>query len=302
METITDKLIQIGGLTHSRDIDYVIDGGDVFDRKSPALNSHGMVRLIADIHNKHYKCPVYCNVGNHDCIHGDLQHIDSQPLGVLFATGQFKRLYNENELIIEKAGIKVRVVGVPYHGVRYDLKRLDIKKKDEDFLVVNAHLLASKYGRAMFESEDIIPYSELVGLDADVMCFGHWHKDQGITEIAKNKYVVNVGSLTRGALAEDHLTRNPCVVSLMFSQEGIKIERIDLRVKPSSECFDLEKKEKNREREESKEAINSVISLLKNVNYSEKHSSLYDDIRGMNLKQNLKERAILFLEEAEKDA
>jgi len=301
METISDKLIQIGNLTHTRDIDYVIDGGDVFDRKSPTLNSHNMVRLLADLHLKHYKCPVYANVGNHDCVHGDISHLDSQPLGVLFSTGLFKRLYDKNELIIEKNGVKVRVVGVPYHGVRYELERLNIKKGDEDFLVVNAHLLASKYGRTMFESEDIVPYTHLAELEADIWCFGHWHKDQGITEISPNKYVINVGSLTRGSLSEDHLTRNPCVVSMMFSNQGIQIERINLKVKPPEECFDLEKKEKIKLKEESKESINNLIATLQNVSYTEKSSSVFEDIRNFTLPEHIKERSILILEEAQKD-
>jgi DNA repair exonuclease SbcCD nuclease subunit len=307
MEVISDKLMQISRIVNKEEIDAVIDGGDVFDKKSPSMNSHSMVRQLADIHNKFYNCKVYCNVGNHDCVYGDIAHIDSQPLGVLFSTGVFKRLYYENELVLIKDGIKVRVVGVPYHGVKYDLEKLNIKKGDEDYLVINAHLLASKQGGSMFESEDIVSYDYLSELDADVWCFGHWHKDQGITEIASNKYVVNVGSLTRGSIAEDHLTRSPCVVNLIFSKSGIKINRIDLEVKPASVCFDIERKESVTDK---KQFIDNFVNILKNSKFKTDRSSIYDNIRSWYNNSDahkdyidvVKERAIILVEEAEKNA
>ena len=67
----------------------------------------------------------------------------------------------------DKDGVKVRVVGIPYHGVEYDFDRLSsITKKDEDYFLVACHLLARR-GKTgtMFEGEDIIGYDFLNGIE-----------------------------------------------------------------------------------------------------------------------------------------
>lgn len=298
MSTILDKLDQISTIARDRKVDAVIDGGDIFDRKSPFLNSHMMVRSLAKSH-KSYPCPIYVNVGNHDCVYSDIAYLNSQPLGVLYDTGIFQRLYDENELLIEKDGITVRVCGVPYHGVKYDKSRLDIKKGKEDYLVVAAHLLASKTGTSMFESEDIIPYSDLEPLAPDIWCFGHWHKDQGITKLSNGGHVVNVGSLTRGSLSEDNLDRKPCVVLMEFDQTGIHIERINLKVKTPDLCFDLARKEEEVGREVM---LDDFISILSKSSFKiDSQRDIYTVLRSNNdLTSEVRDRSIFYIEEVER--
>lgn len=168
--TCLNKIVQVGEIAREVEADAVLDGGDFFHVKAPSRNSHRIVRRVADIH-KAYPCPVYANVGNHDCSSGDIRNLPKQPLGVLFSTGVFERLYDEHELLLERDGVSVRVVGVPYHGTSYDMERFAVEKGDEDWLVVIAHVLASEQGGTMFEGEDIVKYSDLEGLDADVFCF-----------------------------------------------------------------------------------------------------------------------------------
>ena len=53
-----------------------------------------------------------------------------------FSSGVFKQFGDEKEILLDKDGVKVRVVGIPYHGVEYDFDRLSsITKKDEDYLL-----------------------------------------------------------------------------------------------------------------------------------------------------------------------
>jgi DNA repair exonuclease SbcCD nuclease subunit len=166
--------------------------------------------------HRDYPCPVFGTVGNHDCVYGDYSYLPQQPLGVLFEAGTFQRLYDQYEATFTVQGSNcllppttVRVVGVPYHGVKYNPTRLEnIRKGDEDYLVVVAHLLASPTKSSMFESEDVLRYDTLDGYpDVDLWCMGHWHKDQGIGHTPRGTPIVNVGSLTRVALSEDHIDR-----------------------------------------------------------------------------------------------
>lgn len=182
METTFGKLEQVKRAAAKLKVDAVIDGGDLFHVKSPSRNTHALVHRATE-HHADYPCPVYCTPGNHDAVYGDYAFLPQQPLGILFASGVLKRLYDEHEAeFTEYIGgghmgeptdlLKVRVVGIPYHGTKYDMLRFQgIKKGDEDFLVVVAHVLASNRGGTMFEQEDVIKYADLAGLDPDVWCF-----------------------------------------------------------------------------------------------------------------------------------
>jgi exonuclease SbcD len=299
-ESILAKLRQVGEIAKDIGAAAVIDGGDFFDIKSPGRNSHNLVREVADLHSD-YPCPVYANVGNHDCVYGDIEYLPQQPLGVLFATGVFKRLHDEHEIVFKRdfnGKHDVRVVGVPYHGTKYDMDRFKIVKGDEAYLVAACHVLASPRGGTMFENEDIVKYEDLLKLapDVDVWLFGHWHKDQGITEIAPGKWVVNVGSLSRGALIQDDLDRKPCAVELGFSADGIEIVRHDLELPEVEDIFDLDGRQKAEMRETVMESF--VASLSKTLNLDQEGQSLDDVVRASEVPDIVRERALSYLEQA----
>ena len=169
--TVLDKLGQVRTVAEKVGAAAILDGGDFFHVKSPSRNSHALVQMTAE-HHADYPCPVYCTPGNHDCTYGDYSFLPQQPLGVLYSTGVFKRLYDQHDAVFEQDGVKVRVVGVPYHGTKYDLDRFRaIKKGDEQHLVCVAHVLASEKGGTMFEGEDIVRYSDLLDTAPDLYCF-----------------------------------------------------------------------------------------------------------------------------------
>lgn len=271
---VLGKLDQVGQVAAKVKAVAVLDGGDFFHVKSPSRNTHDLVRRTADLHGR-YPCPVYANVGNHDCVYGDIEYLDQQPLGVLFSTGVFKRCYGHHEVYFGPADYSteavrayprdaetgewangdpfvvaelrphknipvVRVVGIPYHGTRYDMLRFNIEKGREDFLVVMAHVLASPSGGTMFEGEDIVKYDDLSATDADVYFFGHWHQDQGVVDLGAKK-IVNVGSLTRGSLTQDEVQRRPaCVVADFEVGKPVRIRVVRLRVASAADVFDVE--------------------------------------------------------------
>tara|TARA_X000000950_G_C13917704_1_gene661833 strand:- start:5176 stop:6132 length:957 start_codon:yes stop_codon:yes gene_type:complete len=292
-EAIINKLRQVGEIAREIDASAVLDGGDFFDIKSPSRNSHDLIREVAEVHQD-YPCPTYANVGNHDCVYGDYTYLPQQPLGVLFSTGVFNRLYDEYEAVFEKNGVTVRVVGIPYHGTTYDMERFtNIKKGDEDYLVCIAHVLASKKGGSMFENEDIVKYADLADLDPDVWFFGHWHKDQGIEEVADGKWVVNVGSLSRGSLVQDDMDRKPCAIEVDFS-DGIKFVRHDLEIPDASEIFDVQ----GRERAELRETVMEefVASLSNSLVLDNKENTLESAVAKTDVPDIVRERALRYLE------
>ncbi len=300
-ETVLGKLRQVGEIAREVGAEAVIDGGDFFHIKTPSRTTHELIQQVAALHAE-YPCPVYSvRNGNHDVKYGDGAFLNEAPLGVLFSTGVFKMLDEDEGTTFRFVAnnddctvTTVRVVGLPYHGKSYDMNRLTtIVKGEEDYLVVAAHLLASKAGGEMFGGEDIVRYSDLVNLDPDVWCFGHWHKNQGVTK-AGGKHIVNIGSLTRGALNEDDVARIPEVVIMRFGgHKGISIERRELDVQPASEVFDIE----GRTRQEATTmAVDAFVDSVKATLTQQNRKPLLDEVREMDLPDPVKERTVLYLE------
>jgi DNA repair exonuclease SbcCD nuclease subunit len=282
---------------------HIIDGGDFFHVKSPSRNSHRLVRQVAEVHKG---VSVHANIGNHDCKYGDIENLPEQPLGVLYESGVFGRLYDEHEAVFEQGGFKVRVVGIPYHGTTYDLDRFKaITRGDEDYLVVVAHCLASKDGGEMFGSEDIIKYEFLDSLsEVDVWCFGHWHKNQGVHTlpptqrggVERLRYVVNVGSLTRGALTQDEMERIPEVVLMEFGHKGLQIRQIPLEVEDAKAVFNVEGRVRREVRESTMEAF---VKNIEDALLRTEQKGLIDIVRDMaGIPDEVKEKAISLLEDA----
>lgn len=330
-DTVLGKLKQVGLVADRLRAAAVLDGGDFFHVKSPGRNTHDLVRRVADLHQR-YPCPVYGNVGNHDCVYGDYAFLDQQPLGVLFATGVFGRCYDDYEVFFGPADTTtpevraypftkkdgwlkgnpftlrdahqvgnipvVRVVGIPYHGTTYDhLRFRNIKKGEEDHLVCMAHVLASEKGGTMFEGEDIIKYSSLVDLDPDVWLFGHWHKDQGVTSLG-GKTIVNIGSLTRGALSQDEMVRRPACAALTFQRgQPVQVQVVRLKVAPPEEVFDVE----GRVRQETRSmTMDAFVDSVKRKLVTERGKDLGEILDGMpDVPDKVRERVLLYLERAE---
>ena len=148
----------------------------------------------------------------------------------------------------------------------------------------------------MFEGEDIIGYKELAGLAPDVWCFGHWHKDQGVTEIASGKWVVNTGSLSRGSISQDDTTRKPSAVALRFSKQSVTFEKIALKVSPPSEVFNLEGKARSEARELT---MGAVVDRLKGRLDMREEGSVLDLVReAVQIPDPIRERTVFYLERA----
>jgi hypothetical protein len=131
-------------------------------------------------------------------------------------------------------------------------------------------------------------------------CFGHWHKDQGITEIADNKWVVNIGSLTRGTLAQDDIERQPSVACMTFGRNGaggkIEIEKIPLTIQPAASVFDFTKRTK----EEAREMVVDAFVESVRTDLQGKSSKPFSEMVGgmKNVPNKVRERALEFIEKA----
>lgn len=291
--TVLDKLSQVRVLAESVKADAILDGGDFFHVKSPSRNTHALINRVAE-HHQNYPCPVYCTPGNHDSVYGDYAFLDQQPLGVLYSTGVFRRLYDQHEAVFVKDGVKVRVVGIPYHGTSYDMSRFtSLQKGDEDYLICVAHVLASLKGGTMFEGEDIIKYEDLLDTAPDCFLFGHWHKDQGIERLG-DKLFINIGSLTRGSLAQDEMERIPASAVITCTAQGMQAQVHRLSVRRPEEVFDIEGRNRQIKRQVE---MDSFVNALKESLAESEGGSLKDVVASMrDVPDDVREKALSYLE------
>jgi len=125
-------------------------------------------------------------------------------------------------------------------------------------------------------------------------CFGHWHIDQGIVKVG-GKTFVNLGALSRGALVKENLTRVPKVAILQTNFSGISAQEVPLRVPPASEVFDLEKKDRQEQRQE---VIEEFARSLRQQQDLDTSASLEDNIGSLDVSQEVSSLILEYLERA----
>jgi DNA repair exonuclease SbcCD nuclease subunit len=290
--TCLNKLRQIGDLATQYNAVAVLDNGDFFHHKSPQRTPHSLIQKVTAIHRDTYPCPVYINPGNHDFSYAHLGTLQDQPLGVLLETGVFKLM---SDVTFTRGHQRVRVVGLPYK-IEFSAQDFDIKKGEEDLLIVAAHTFASLQGGETFGRERAVSYLDIVDFDPDCYVFGHWHVDQGI-QVVKNKPFFNLGSMTRGSLTQDEIKRTPRVGLLTFHEDNtVTTQAIPLKVAPATEIFDVKAYESSKLEESRMNAYLGDLALA----FQEQDNDP-SDVKSVvqssgYLPQEVKDRALYYLE------
>lgn len=291
---IWESLRQIGVLAQKHKCSAVLDGGDFFHVKSPTRNSHALVAK-AVVTQQAYPCPTYCVIGNHDIKHNNLDTVSEQPLGVLLESGVFKLLTDQT---FESDGVKVRVVGVHYSMLRPLEDLLAIQKKSDEYLVCVVHALASEKPPAKAEGffgESVFKYSDLVTKRGpDVWCFGHWHQDQGIVEV-DGKIFVNLGAVSRGSLNRENIGRTPKVALLSFTNDIVDVKPLPLKVAPSSEVFDLERKQRQ---DQETNTIDTFVQVMQDGLKTSGATDMDTAIKSIGFSDDVANRALQYLRQA----
>lgn len=282
LDNYTDAIFEDLALVRSQALELkataVFITGDIFDRKSPTKNSHAIVsRAIAMFSS--FPCPVYSIVGNHDIVNNRIDSLTRQPLNVLFESGALKRLQRE---VFDE----VTVCGVDFDEGN-DYSTLSPKKEgDCTQLIAVCHVLATPDGGDMY-GEPVFSYKKLAkSSDVDVYVFGHLHNDQGVQSIGSKQFV-NLGALSRGSLTQEEIHRQVKIGKIVWDGKQLECSEIPLAVKPSSEIFDIQKKN---EMEKKEKEIESFVASLNKTDLFQDISSLEETIKSMMLESGVKNR------------
>ncbi len=262
-KTLENKLEEIAQIVDEHEIDFVIHGGDLFDRPDTSVLT---VTKYANIIKK-IKKPIYIISGNHDIFGLNPATLDRTMLGLLGNLNFLNIIRDDDKIILEKENIRVQVTGKPYtYDIDSNVSNYILESVDSNcnysVNIVHGMLLDKPFIKG-------IPYTlidDILETEADITLSGHYHAGFGII-FRNNKYFINPGSLVRITNSLKEIERIPQVAIITLNKD-ISIELIPLKVaKSGDEVLDRTELEKNIYRNERimefKQTIDSALNFEK---------------------------------------
>ncbi|NLJ78207.1 MAG: metallophosphoesterase [Tissierellia bacterium] len=224
--TLMGKLREVMGMIDEYDIDFLLHGGDLFDRPDISI---AIVNEFASILNE-IEIPIYIISGNHDIYGHNPTTINRSMLGLLGSLNIVNVIDQHDTIILDKGGIKVQLTGHPYiYNIDDEKNRnyyiIDDVPDDIDYAIHMVHGML--LNRPFIEG---IPYTlidDIKTTRADITLSGHYHSGFGIIDIG-GKYFVNPGSLIRVTNSIAEINRMP-QVALIELGESIDIRLMGLK-------------------------------------------------------------------------
>ncbi len=265
LNTLENKFLEILKIIQEKKVDFVIHGGDLFDRPDISVS---VVSKFAEILNR-IKVPIYMVSGNHDIYGHNPLTVNRTMVGLLDNLGIINIIDNMGKVILEKENIKVQLTGQPY------IYNIDNPNNREYYLVddidegidYSIHLVHGMLLDRPFIKG--IPYTlidDIKTTKADITLSGHYHSGFKKT-IIDGKYFINPGSIVRITNSLREMERQP-QVALIDLNETIDINFLPLlTAKSGEEVLDRAEIEKNifqRERLfEFKQTVDDALNFEK---------------------------------------
>ena len=288
-ETVLKKIEEIIDVSKEYNVDYILNGGDWFDRPDLAPS---IVREFAKT-IKNFNKPVYTIAGNHDIFGQNPDTISRTMLGLVESTGLVKIIKDDEKIILDDGKNKVLLVGKSF---KYDIDgegrevAYVIKKNDDvDYIIniVHGMLLEKPFFKG-------IPYTlidDIAHTDADITLAGHYHNGFGIIKKGE-KYFINPGSIVRISSSIIDMQRKPNIVIIELSN-GIEVKEIFLKTAlPGDEVLNRDHIERTREYQMKINDFYFELSNTKNFNKINLDAIINDIIINEEIDESVKNEAI----------
>ncbi len=220
LNTVECKFNEVREIVKDEKIDYVLHGGDLFDRPDVP------VRIVGKFANilKSYDVPIFMISGNHDIFGHNPSTVERSMIGLLNTLNIITLINKDEPIILKGSNIVVQLSGAPYI---YDIdsnfkdyyfpKRLD--NMDYHIFMIHSFLLDKPFINTV--SHTLI--DEVKDVDADIVLSGHYHTGFGIKEY-NDRYFINPGSLLRTNSSIPEMNRIPEVIIIDLGKDGITIK------------------------------------------------------------------------------
>jgi DNA repair exonuclease SbcCD nuclease subunit len=235
-----EKVGWIMSLAREEEVDYIFDGGDLFDRavQSPweILQMYGALFLTP--------APIFAVAGNHP-IRGDAEVWKSYSGLYLLAKmlAQVKGFDNDMSPRFQLLDVQKADVRLPSSELIFRLDHSDLVRKP----VIWEHTLWEDYDAG----------------EADVVLVSHYHPFQGKEKIG-GTWFVSPGAVSRGTLGEDNVERIPKVAIIECTKKKVtNIRFVDIPCAPGDEVLDLSTVLTTEDIQKDQENYDASISTLR---------------------------------------
>lgn len=261
IESLKLKFVEVGEIAKKYNVDYILHGGDLFDRPDVPVRVVGSFANILSSYNK----PIYIISGNHDIYGHNPKTVERSMLGLLDQINFVKLINFQEPIVLEKDSLKVQISGVPYiydidsnYKDYYFPERLD--NVDYHIVMIHSFLIDKPF----IDSISHTLIDEIKDVDADIVLAGHYHSGFGIKRF-NDRYFVNPGSLARTYNSKAEINRIPAVAIIELTEDEIIIEEVKLKsAKNGEDIFNKSEdryKIKNEQIENFKQLIRSSGNL-----------------------------------------
>lgn len=262
--TLENKFYEILKIIQDKNIDFILHGGDLFDRPDISVSVVSrFAKILAEIDK-----PVYIVSGNHDVYGHNPKTINRTMLGLLSELG-IMNIINDKKIILEKDGVRVQLTGQPYiYNIDDPINRkYYIVNEVSENVNYSIHLVHGMLLDKPFIKG--VPYTlvdDIKSTLANITLSGHYHSGFKQIEI-DGKYFINPGSIVRISNSLREIDRKPKVV-LIELNNNINISYVNLETAlDGEEVLDRDEIEKSiykRERiYEFKQTIDAALDFEK---------------------------------------
>lgn len=219
-------MLEIVEIIDTNKIDFVLHGGDLFDRPDVSISVTSRFSKIL----KKIQVPIYMVSGNHDVYGHNPQTINRTVSGLLKELDIYNIINEKEKIILEKENLRVQVTGQPYIYNIDDTINRDyyIMKDIDDSVKYSIHIVHGMLLDKPFIKG--VPYTlvdDIKETKADITLSGHYHS--GFKNIViDGKYFINPGSIVRITNSLKEIERRPKVIIINLD-ENVRIEEIYLK-------------------------------------------------------------------------
>ncbi|MDY3119152.1 MAG: metallophosphoesterase [Peptoniphilus sp.] len=278
--TVKTKLQEINATAKKEQVDYILHGGDLFDRPDVSVSvMNEILPILTD-----FPVPIYAISGNHDIYGHNPVTLPRTMMGLLDTLG-IVHLINNRRLLLKDGTTTVQLTGAPYiYGIDREENRslyiVNDRDASADYAIHMVHgFLMTGSTKAMFAHTSI---EDILATKADLTLSGHFHDGFALTEI-NGKLFVNPGAMVRISNSTTELKRRPKILIIDVHKNTADIREHYLQsARAGSEVLDRTEMEmhkfKRQELAEFKESIErsgdydriNFFDLLTDISTSEK--------------------------------
>lgn len=295
-ETLKEKLKEISNIVKEENIDFVLHGGDLFDRPDVSVS---IVSEFAQIFQS-FGVPIYIISGNHDIFGHNPDTLDRTMLGLLCNLG-IMHLVNYKKIILEKDDLRVQLTGSPYIYSMDEITNRDNYKVAEvdESCKYSIHMTHGfLIDKPFIKEVNHTLIEDIRDTKADITLGGHYHFGFKTVEL-DNKFFVNPGALIRISNSKIEMKRRP-KVDIISLDEDIHIEERYLKSAKSGEEV-LDRSEMERHQFKGIKMAEFKESIEASANY--KSLDIFDLLlrisKSENISEEVKSEALKRVEEAQ---